>query len=126
MHGELLKARCTRTEKVFEQHKPISSQSRCECCGKTGALRPHIVWFGEVPFEMERIFEALNRCDIFIAIGTSGHVYPAAGFVSWVSPRARTIEVNLESSQVSSEFKEKIQGKASEQVPLLVERLLLL
>src|SRR6266850_5060208 len=81
MHGELLKARCTHCHGVRRQRADILRTDRCGACGGEGTLRPHVVWFGEVPFEMERIFEALRSCDLFVAIGTSGSVHPAAGFV---------------------------------------------
>jgi NAD-dependent deacetylase len=82
------------------------------------------VWFGELPLGMDRIYEALERCDLFVAIGTSGHVYPAAGFVQAVSPGARNLELNLEPSLVASAFQEAQTGKATELVPAFVERLL--
>jgi NAD-dependent deacetylase len=124
MHGELLKARCLRTGTVFAWPGPIAKDSLCECCQLTGTLRPHIVWFGEVPLELDRIAEALARCEVFVAIGTSGQVYPAAGFVRGVSPRARTIEVNLQRSALSDRFLEHRVGPASQEVPALVEELL--
>jgi NAD-dependent deacetylase len=124
MHGELLKARCLRCGKVGAWQGDILQDSRCPACSKTGCLRPHIVWFGEMPLELDRIGEALDRCGIFAAVGTSGAVYPAAGFVSMVSPGTRTLELNLEVSEVSDAFDECIQGPATEVVPLWVERLL--
>lgn len=120
MHGELLKVRCQMTEKVFSWSEAITQETRCSCCSKTGTLRPHIVWFGETPFEMERIYEALRDCDIFMAIGTSGQVYPAAGFVAEVPPSARTVEVNREPSAVKDAFQEHRIGLASIEVPRLV------
>ncbi|MGM1329536.1 NAD-dependent deacylase, partial [Klebsiella michiganensis] len=103
MHGELLKVRCSWS----------------------GPLRPHVVWFGEMPLDMDEIYLALAECDIFIAIGTSGHVYPAAGFVHEARLQgAHTVELNLEPSQVGSEFAEKHYGLASEEVPRFVEKLL--
>jgi NAD-dependent deacetylase len=124
MHGELLKARCSRTERVYEWREAIEASTRCECCSKAGTLRPHIVWFGEMPLEMERIYEALERCELFCAIGTSGLVYPAAGFVQAVGPRARTIELNAERSAVASAFDEHRAGPASKLVPEWVDGLL--
>ena len=112
MHGELRKARCLGCGGVSAWEEDLDGGSRCPRCGRVGALRPHIVWFGEIPLEMERIFEALERCDLFIAIGTSGNVYPAAGFVQAVRPGARTIEVNTERSLVASAFREHRIGKA--------------
>jgi NAD-dependent deacetylase len=87
-------------------------------------MRPHIVWFGEMPLEMGRILDALGRCGMFLAVGTSGNVYPAAGFVQQVGPRARTVELNLEASAVSSSFQERRLGPATLLVPALVEELL--
>ncbi len=89
-------------------------------------MRPAIVWFGEMPLEMERITAALRGCDLFVAIGTSGHVYPAAGFVELVRDvgRAHTIEINLEASAVGSAFAECRLGPAGSLVPRLVDTLL--
>ena len=124
MHGELLKARCLACESVSVWAADILPESRCPRCGQPGRLRPHIVWFGEMPLEMDRIFAALDTCDLFVAIGTSGTVYPAAGFVNAVPPGARTIEINLEFSISSSRFEEQRKGTATEWVPALVEELL--
>ena len=87
-------------------------------------MRPHIVWFGEMPFEMERIGEALERCGLFVAVGTSGNVYPAAGFVRGVGEMAYTLELNLEPSLVTDGFFEHRQGPATVRVPELVRELL--
>jgi NAD-dependent deacetylase len=120
MHGELNKVRCSVTEKVFEWTADIAGDSSCECCNREGTLRPHIVWFGEMPFEMERIYAAIMQCDLFIAIGTSGHVYPAAGFVQLAAEvGAATVELNLEPSLVNSAFQESIHGAATKVVPAL-------
>jgi NAD-dependent deacetylase len=80
-----------------------------------------VVWFGEVPLELPRIQAALERCGLFLAVGTSGNVYPAAGFVEWTGPRAYALELNLEPSQVSSRFMESRLGPASRTVPALVD-----
>ena len=98
--------------------------SPCPACATPGELRPHIVWFGEMPLEMERIYEALGRCDLFLSIGTSGLVYPAAGFVEAVPRKARTIELNLESTASSDAFLEHRVGPATRVVPELVAELL--
>jgi len=124
MHGELAKARCRLCGRVLPWTGATAEDSPCPGCGRIRALRPHIVWFGEMPFELERIGEALAACGLFIAIGTSGNVYPAAGFVAATGPGARTLEVNLEPSLVADAFQEHITGKASECVPRLVARLL--
>lgn len=125
MHGELLKARCINTNKVYFWRNPILPETCCTCCSQTGTLRPHIVWFGEMPLEMERIYRTLSHCDLFLSIGTSGHVYPAAGFVQEaLYAGANTVEINLEPSHTESLFDEKIYGKASETVPDYVRDLL--
>ncbi len=124
MHGELGKARCRLCQQVFPWPGATAETSVCPGCGRTRALRPHIVWFGEVPFELERIGEALAACGLFIAIGTSGNVYPAAGFVAAVGPDARTLEINLEPSLVGDAFQQRVTGKAGDCVPRLVRALL--
>lgn len=128
MHGELLKARCTASSRVFVRKTDISVKETCECCGRPGTLRPHVVWFGEMPFDMDCIHAALGRCDLFLAIGTSGAVYPAAGFVGIArgAGRARTVELNLEPTDLSSVFDERIEGPAGRVVPAYVEKLLAL
>ncbi len=116
MHGELLKARHVRSGEVSDWSSDIPVESK---------LRPHIVWFGEMPLEMDRIEDALSACDLFLSIGTSGNVYPAAGFVSAAKRAgAHTVELNLEPSLGHSLFDEKILGPATQVVPAYVERLL--
>lgn len=118
MHGELLKMRCSMSQQIFPIQGDLLSEQRCECCALTGTLRPHIVWFGEMPLEMERIYAALDRCDLFVSIGTSGNVYPAAGFVQAArAAGAHTVELNLEPSMQRSSFVEARHGRASEVVP---------
>ncbi|EJQ2006041.1 NAD-dependent protein deacylase [Cronobacter sakazakii] len=125
MHGELLKVRCSQSGQVLEWTGDVTPGDKCHCCQFPAPLRPHVVWFGEMPFGMDRIYEALARADVFIAIGTSGHVYPAAGFVHEAKLQgAHTVELNLEPSQVGSEFEEKHYGLASQVVPEYVEKLL--
>lgn len=125
MHGELLKVRCVRSGKVLEWTEDVTAQDLCTCCARPAVLRPHIVWFGEMPFEMDRIYRALGEADYFLAIGTSGHVYPAAGFVQEASQcGARTVELNLEPSKTQSLFEERVYGLASEIVPAFVDKLL--
>jgi NAD-dependent deacetylase len=123
MHGELLKGRCLACGEVLHWPGDMDQGSRCPRCGR-GPMRPHIVWFGEMPLEMDRIYQALDRCDLFVAVGTSGHVYPAAGFVEAVGPSARTLELNLEPSLVASAFQEVRTGRASDLVPAFVSELL--
>lgn len=126
MHGELLKARCLGCAAVLPWQADIAPDSRCPGCSAAGRLRPHVVWFGEMPIGMPQIEEALEGCDLFVAIGTSGVVYPAAGFVETVrdNRRAHSIEINLEPSAVRSAFAEHRQGRAGDLVPALVEELI--
>lgn len=124
MHGELGKARCMRCTAAVDWAGDLSVASACPACGAAGGMRPHVVWFGEVPLAMDAIDRALATCDLFVAVGTSGHVHPAAGFVARVAGRARTIELNLEASAVSGVFDETRRGPASETVPQLVAELL--
>ncbi len=125
MHGELLKARCSESGQVLENKEDILSGDLCHCCQIPSQMRPHIVWFGEMPLRMGDIYSALEEADLFVSIGTSGVVYPAAGFVHDAKMHgAHTIEINLEPSAVESEFEEKRYGKASIEVPKLVEEIL--
>lgn len=125
MHGELLKMRCAYTDIIYPIRGDISIDDRCECCGMRGALRPHIVWFGEMPLQMDEIYDALEGCDLFVAIGTSGNVYPAAGFVRQAAMSgSHTMEINLEPSAVQSAFAEHRYGMAGEVVPELLSEML--
>ncbi len=125
MHGELLKARCSESNQVVEHKGDIVTGELCHCCQIPSQMRPHIVWFGEMPLRMGDIYAALEEADLFISIGTSGVVYPAAGFVHDARMHgAHTIEINLEPSAVESEFAEKRYGKASIEVTKLIDELL--
>lgn len=126
MHGVHSKARCNHCQHIVEWQGDMSTADVCEHCGEAGGLRPHVVWFGETPLELDRIQNALVKCDVFLSIGTSGNVYPAAGFVSVVKQigRARTIELNLEPSLGAEEFDEGHYGPATEVVPAYVDDLL--
>ena len=125
MHGELLLARCSVCEAISPWRDDLSIRDICPACGGIGVLRPHVVWFGEMPLEMERIRAALEKADLFVAIGTSGSVYPAAGFVSEARGRGvRTCEINLEPSDNAGAFDERRYGKASEAVPAWVDEIL--
>ncbi len=125
MHGELLKIRCENCGNVLPCREDIDLSSACPACATPGYMRPHVVWFGEMPFYMDRIEQALNGCDLFVSIGTSGNVYPAAGFVAEARRRrAHTVELNLEPSEGYSHFAEKRYGAASEIVPAYVQELL--
>ena len=125
MHGELMKARCSESNQVVEEKGEIHTGDLCHCCQIPSQLRPHVVWFGEMPLRMGEIYAALEQADLFVSIGTSGVVYPAAGFVHDAKMHgAHTIEINLEPSAVESEFEEKRYGKASVEVVKLVEEIL--
>ncbi|WP_281173705.1 Sir2 family NAD+-dependent deacetylase [Enterovibrio calviensis] len=127
MHGELLKARCSYSNQVIDWTGDITVDDACHCCQMPSPMRPHVVWFGEMPIAMDKIHDALLEADLFVSIGTSGSVYPAAGFVHEASiGGAKTIEINLEPSAVESEFDDKRYGKASVLVPQLVDELLAL
>ncbi|MCG2634847.1 MAG: NAD-dependent protein deacylase [Gammaproteobacteria bacterium] len=126
MHGELKKVRCRRSDHIFQWNSDLTTETPCPCCGTGGNLRPHVVWFGEMPLAMERIQAALMLADLFIAIGTSGLVYPAAGFVDMANQAgAHTIELNLAPSSGESLFKEHRYGPASQVVPEFFSELLL-
>jgi NAD-dependent deacetylase len=124
MHGELAKARCLSCEAVQGWEGDLGPGSLCPACGRAGTLRPHVVWFGEMPLFMDRIEAALEACSVFVAIGTSGQVWPAAGFVAGLRGRARTVELNLEPTAGSALFDEALHGPASEIVPRFVASLL--
>ena len=126
MHGELLKIRCSACRAVFAWAEDLSTGHVCANCGTQGSLRPHVVWFGEMPLDMERIYQALSECALFMSVGTSGNVYPAAGFVQQVraSGDAHTVELNLEPSMKASAFAQHIYGPATEVVPAYVEQVL--
>lgn len=118
MHGELLTIRCQESGQLFPCLEDISPEDHCLCCNKAGNLRPHIVWFGEMPLYMNQIEQALSQCDLFIAIGTSGNVYPAAGFFEIAQQfKAHTVELNLEASTMGSRFAEQHYGPATKIVP---------
>jgi NAD-dependent deacetylase len=124
MHGEGLSAWCTACDARHHWTGTLLDNPPCPACGQA-ALRPDIVWFGEMPYQMDRIFAAIARADLFVSIGTSGAVYPAAGFVQQAkSAGARTLELNLERSQGSHWFDESRLGAASALVPAWVEEML--
>ena len=118
MHGELLKARCVSCYSVCGWSEDILAVSTCGYCGSRGSLRPHIVWFGEMPLYMSAIEEVLERCDLFVSIGTSSVVYPAAGFAQVARYNgATTVELNLEPSSHESKFDKAYYGLATQVVP---------
>jgi NAD-dependent deacetylase len=118
MHGELFKSRCdTCSRPPFRDTNTYDPPAELPRCGCGGRIRPHICWFGETPFELDRIFHALGECTIFMAAGTSGVVEPAASFVAHVRGRARTIYVGAEEPANASAFTECHLGKAGEVLP---------
>ena len=125
MHGELRKALCTRCGARMEWIDDMEVDTPCPACGKTGGMRPDIVWFGEMPYRMEEIESALMDADLFAAIGTSGNVYPAAGFVRTARfAGARTIEFNNAGTAVSGFFEDHRVGPATVEVKRWVDNLL--
>ena len=125
MHGELTSGWCLTCDQRFPWQGPMGEAAICPGCQVTGQVRPDIVWFGEMPYEMERIERALQNADLFVSIGTSGAVYPAAGFVQTARYcGAHCVEINLEPSQGSIFFHESRIGRAGDLVPAWVDALL--
>lgn len=125
MHGELLKIFCARCRAEQECRSDLSVEDVCPHCQRKGGLRPDVVWFGEMPYRMDEIGEALRDADLFVSIGTSGNVYPAAGFVAEAGAGgAHTVELNLEPSAGATLFDQSIHGPASTVVPAFVAELL--
>ncbi|WP_089411406.1 NAD-dependent deacylase [Amphiplicatus metriothermophilus] len=125
MHGELMKARCGACYSVHPWKDELSIETRCPVCDHAGAMRPHVVWFGEIPMALDAIYEAVTSADLFAAIGTSGAVYPAAGLVG--EARAMNIpctELNLEPSENAWLFTDSRYGPATKIVPRWVEETL--
>jgi NAD-dependent deacetylase len=115
MHGELFVSRCEACDRPpFADRAPHERVPVCACGAR---IRPHIVWFGETPFGMDRLASELARADVFVTLGSSGAVYPAAGFVAAVRGRARTIYVGLERPDNARAFDEVRLGKAGDRVP---------
>lgn len=124
MHGELKSAWCRACDARMAWAEAMGHGPACPECGVAGRLRPNIVWFGEMPYEMDAIDQALMEADLFVSIGTSGNVYPAAGFVQTAGyVGARTLEMNLDPSLGSHLFHESQTGKAGELVPAWVEKI---
>lgn len=125
MHGEIYRALCAHCSERRPWRDDFSTDLICQSCSASGGMRPDVVWFGEMPYQMEEILRALSRCDLFVSIGTSGTVYPAAGFVMDARQAgAHTVELNLEPSEGVTHFVEARHGKATEIVPAYVEELL--
>lgn len=125
LHGELLRARCAACGDTPPCRGDITAQSRCAACARSGVMRPDVVWFGEMPYQLERIYEELSACELFAAIGTSGNVYPAAQFVTQArGAGAHTVELNLEASEGTRFFAEHRHGPATRVVPAWADELL--
>ncbi|MDH4041236.1 MAG: NAD-dependent deacylase [Gammaproteobacteria bacterium] len=125
MHGQLQASLCTACRRSMHAHGDFDRHSSCPACGAVGCLRPDVVWFGEIPYYMDEIEARLAECDLFIAIGTSGLVYPAAGFVQRArGAGATTVELNREPSEVAGLFHHRRQGLATTTVSALVAELL--
>ena len=124
MHGELRRALCTTCGARPEWDADLIDRPHCPACGER-TLRPDVVWFGEMPYELERIERAVLACDVFVSIGTSGAVYPAAGYVALAAAfGARTLELNLEPSDAPIPFDEARSGLASVLVPEWVDEII--
>ena len=125
MHGEVMKARCRECQSISPCESTLDETNCCPECRVEGKLRPHIVWFGEMPLFMDEIYLALSKADLFISIGTSGQVYPAAGFAEAASRHGiRTIEVNPSTTEISLHFDEHLRGPAGVKVEELVKKVL--
>jgi NAD-dependent deacetylase len=125
MHGELLRMLCLHCRSKHEIRKDLSQHDSCHFCNKDGGLRPDIVWFGEMPYDMDRIYELLADCNLFLSIGTSGNVYPAAGFVHAAHMAgAHTIEINLEETMIANVFHDHLHGPATDVVEAFVQKML--
>ena len=125
MHGELTKGWCLACDERQPWSGDMGEAAECALCGERGRVRPDIVWFGEMPYDMDRIEDALRSADLFVSIGTSGAVYPAAGFVQTARYcGARTLEMNLDPSLGSSLFDESRIGPAGKLVPQWVDQIL--
>jgi len=129
LHGELLKARCYKiscknNSRIIDWDGPISNNIFCEKCNSTYEIRPHVVWFGEQPLDLEKIYSSLKACEIFISIGTSGTVFPAADFINQVNTNCKTIEINISETKISKYFKENYFGTAASKVPEILKSLI--
>ncbi|MCQ8184946.1 NAD-dependent deacylase [Parvularcula maris] len=123
IHGSLTKVSCQACQEVFDWEKNLSVKTPCPSCGAR-AMRPYIVWFGEIPRHFDKVEEAMMEADLFISVGTSGSVYPAAGLVGFARERGiPRVELNLEPSDNAYLFTDKRYGRASEVVPAYVRDL---
>lgn len=128
MHGELFKSRCAAEcgAAAIEDHRSYKSMAEVPRCACGAPLRPHIVWFGEIPLEMDRITRQIDECSILLVVGTSGLVHPAASFVHWASqrypgPPARTYYVGPEAPANAAAFTRVILGNAGAVLPRLLD-----
>ena len=125
IHGQINQIVCLNCGHVFETWGDISSEDKCEKCGVVGMLKPNIVFFGENLLYMDKVDNLLKSCDLFISIGTSGVVYPAAGFVQIAKMfGADTIELNMEQTSNNRLFDRHIYGPAGTTLPALVQELI--
>ena len=125
MHGELAVTRCHHCQATCPDTGALTAEAVCGACGRAGGARPHVVWFGEMPLHMDEIEDALAEADLFVSIGTSGSVYPAAGFVTQARAMGiQTCEINLEPSANAYVFDEKRYGPASRIVPAWIATIL--
>jgi NAD-dependent deacetylase len=125
MHGSLVEALCTSCDAVRDWRGPMTLDSRCESCGGIGVIRPNVVWFGEMPYHMDRIETAMASAQLFVSIGTSGSVYPAAGYVAIARELGiHTVELNLEPSDNAALFDDGRYGPATEVVAAWVDEVL--
>ena len=125
MHGQMLSALCAACRHQWAWTGDMGLADSCVACGTAGSVRPDVVWFGEMPYHMEAIYAALADCDLFVAIGTSGQVYPAAGFVAEArAAGAEALEINLDASDNTGMFTQRILGPATETVPRWVDEVL--
>lgn len=125
MHGEIFKSLCGQCGTRQPSHQDLSPLTVCGICKQSGFVRPDVVWFGETPYHLDEIQERISSCDLFISIGTSGNVYPAADFVRHANQSgAHSVELNLEPSVGAPHFAESVYGPATVVVPAYVERIL--
>jgi len=124
LHGSLLKTRCVKCRHVFTNSEDITTETPCPRCAKVKSLRPDIVWFEEIPLQLPVVYQSLKNCSLFLSIGTSGVVQPAASFVDDARVAgAHTVELNLEKTEISFKFEEVIFGPATQIVPPYVDKL---
>lgn len=125
MHGELLKARCMDSGECFPWKEDLGLDTpHPRYPNRLGRLRPHVVWFGEMPFGLPTIEQAAAQADLFLAIGTSAVVYPAAAIVQWTGPHCHRVEINVDATPASQAFQQVIRGKASSEVPKFLQEIL--